>query len=226
MGMADSGTERSDVALAAEVAQEAGEFLLSVRDRLGSHDPYTLGAAGDRHANTLILDRLRTARPDDAILSHDLIEGCHARAGLVSDLMVIENHPARYLADVNRRHRWMRGDWQLLPWLMRRVPGAAMASGVCMARPDVCASRWRTVDPGGPAGVSSSTTPSSTATWTARATSGLVTEARANTRRVSPWAASTPAGPTTAAAAALTGQSAMAASARDAAITSWRCSSC
>ena len=63
--------EHSDAALAAEVAQEAGEFLLSVRDRLGSHDPYTLGAAGDRHANTLILDRLRTARPDDAILSEE-----------------------------------------------------------------------------------------------------------------------------------------------------------
>jgi len=69
--MADSGRAHTDVALAAEVAQEAGEFLLSVRDRLGSHDPYTLGAAGDRHANTLILDRLRTARPDDAILSEE-----------------------------------------------------------------------------------------------------------------------------------------------------------
>ena len=71
MGMEDSGRAHTDVALAAEVAQEAGEFLLAVRDRLGSHDPYTLGAAGDRHANTLILDRLRTARPDDAILSEE-----------------------------------------------------------------------------------------------------------------------------------------------------------
>jgi 3'(2'), 5'-bisphosphate nucleotidase len=63
--------EHSDAELAATVAQEAGEFLLAVRDRLGVHDPYTLGAAGDRHANTLILDRLRAARPHDAILSEE-----------------------------------------------------------------------------------------------------------------------------------------------------------
>ena len=63
--------EDSDAALAAAVAQEAGEFLLAMRDRLGVHDPYTLGAAGDRQANTLILDRLRTARPGDAILSEE-----------------------------------------------------------------------------------------------------------------------------------------------------------
>lgn len=63
--------EDTDAALAAAVAQEAGEFLLAVRDRLGAHDPYTLGAAGDRHANTLILDRLRKARPGDAILSEE-----------------------------------------------------------------------------------------------------------------------------------------------------------
>lgn len=66
--------EHTDVALAAAVAQEAGEFLLGVRDRLGMHDPYTLGAAGDRHANTLILDRLRTARPHDAILSEEAVD--------------------------------------------------------------------------------------------------------------------------------------------------------
>ncbi len=56
--------------------------------------------------------------PDNSILSHDLLEGCYARAGLVSDVQLYENHPARYAADVNRRHRWIRGDWQLLPWLL------------------------------------------------------------------------------------------------------------
>jgi 3'(2'), 5'-bisphosphate nucleotidase len=71
-GVGDTrSVEHSDVALAAAVAQEAGEFALALRDRLGVNDPYTLGAAGDRHANTLILDRLRTARPDDAILSEE-----------------------------------------------------------------------------------------------------------------------------------------------------------
>ncbi len=59
--------------------------------------------------------------PDNAILSHDLLEGCYARSGLMSDAQLYEDYPARYAADVARRHRWIRGDWQLLPWLLRRV---------------------------------------------------------------------------------------------------------
>ncbi|MEP6633123.1 MAG: glucoamylase family protein, partial [Luteimonas sp.] len=60
--------------------------------------------------------------PENRILSHDLIEGCYARAGLVSDVQLYEDYPARYAVDVKRRHRWIRGDWQLLPWLLPRVP--------------------------------------------------------------------------------------------------------
>ena len=60
--------------------------------------------------------------PDNQILSHDLLEGCYARAGLVSDVQFYEDCPARYAVDVKRRHRWIRGDWQLLPWLWPRVP--------------------------------------------------------------------------------------------------------
>ncbi|MFX6679337.1 hypothetical protein ABTH51_19910, partial [Acinetobacter baumannii] len=56
------------------------------------------------------------------ILSHDLLEGCYARAGLLSDVQLFEDHPAHYGADVARRHRWIRGDWQLAGWLKRRVP--------------------------------------------------------------------------------------------------------
>ena len=52
--------------------------------------------------------------PDNQILSHDLIEGCYARSGLLSDVQVYEQYPSRYGADVKRRHRWVRGDWQLL----------------------------------------------------------------------------------------------------------------
>ena len=59
--------------------------------------------------------------PENRILSHDLLEGCYARAGLVSDVQLYEEYPARYAVDVKRRHRWIRGDWQLLPWLMPRV---------------------------------------------------------------------------------------------------------
>ena len=63
--------------------------------------------------------------PDNRILSHDLVEGCYARSGLLTDVQVYEEYPARYSADVSRRHRWIRGDWQLLRWLLPWVPGAA-----------------------------------------------------------------------------------------------------
>jgi 3'(2'), 5'-bisphosphate nucleotidase len=61
----------TDAALAAEVAEDAGELLLAVREEIGFYDPYDLGDAGDRRANTLILDRLRDERPDDAVLSEE-----------------------------------------------------------------------------------------------------------------------------------------------------------
>lgn len=62
--------------------------------------------------------------PDNTILSHDLIEGCYARSGLLSDVPLYEEYPASYVADYQRRHRWIRGDWQLLPWMLPRVPNA------------------------------------------------------------------------------------------------------
>jgi cellobiose phosphorylase len=59
--------------------------------------------------------------PENRILSHDLLEGCYARCGLLSDVQLIEGAPATYSADVARRYRWIRGDWQLIGWLRRRV---------------------------------------------------------------------------------------------------------
>jgi 3'(2'), 5'-bisphosphate nucleotidase len=64
----------SDAALAAEVAADAGELLLAVREELGFDDPYDLGDAGDKRANTLILDRLHRDRPDDAVLSEEAVD--------------------------------------------------------------------------------------------------------------------------------------------------------
>ncbi len=61
--------------------------------------------------------------PENRILSHDLLEGCYARAGLLSDVHLYEDYPAHYSTDVSRRHRWIRGDWQLLGWLLPRIPG-------------------------------------------------------------------------------------------------------
>ena len=67
---------------------------------------------------------LSSAFPENAILSHDLIEGCHARVGLVTNIEVYDGYPARYDAESKRAHRWVRGDWQLLPWLLPYVPYA------------------------------------------------------------------------------------------------------
>ena len=61
--------------------------------------------------------------PDSTLLSHDLFEGIFARAGLASDIEVVEDFPARYDVAARRLHRWARGDWQLLPWLTGRGPG-------------------------------------------------------------------------------------------------------
>ncbi|HJV95085.1 MAG TPA: cyclic beta 1-2 glucan synthetase, partial [Albitalea sp.] len=59
--------------------------------------------------------------PENRILSHDLLEGCYARSGLLSDVQLFEESPTRYDADVNRRHRWIRGDWQIIGWLRPHV---------------------------------------------------------------------------------------------------------
>jgi cyclic beta-1,2-glucan synthetase len=61
--------------------------------------------------------------PENSLLSHDLIEGSYARAGLATDIIVYDDYPTRYLTYTRRKHRWIRGDWQLLPWLTPRVPG-------------------------------------------------------------------------------------------------------
>jgi len=61
--------------------------------------------------------------PENAVLSHDLIEGSLARAALVSDVQVIEDFPTRYEVDVSRQHRWARGDWQLLPFILDPTNG-------------------------------------------------------------------------------------------------------
>jgi cyclic beta-1,2-glucan synthetase len=60
--------------------------------------------------------------PDNTLLSHDLFEGIHGRCGLATNVMLYEDYPTHYLTYAYRLHRWIRGDWQLLPWLMPRVP--------------------------------------------------------------------------------------------------------
>ena len=63
--------------------------------------------------------------PDSTLLSHDLFEGVFARAGLASDVEVVDEFPTRYDVAALRHHRWARGDWQLLPWILGRGPVAS-----------------------------------------------------------------------------------------------------
>ncbi len=60
---------------------------------------------------------LKDAVPENAILSHDLLEGSYVRAALVTDLELVDSYPSKYNSYMARLHRWIRGDWQLIPWL-------------------------------------------------------------------------------------------------------------
>ncbi|WP_370638476.1 GH36-type glycosyl hydrolase domain-containing protein, partial [Aurantimonas sp. VKM B-3413] len=75
--------------------------------------------------------------PENTMLSHDLFEGALARSGLVSDIEVVEEFPSRYDVSVRRQHRWVRGDWQLLPWILRFGNGPKHLPAV---------GRWKMVD--------------------------------------------------------------------------------
>ena len=86
---------------------------------------------------------LENRLPSNSILSHDLIEGIFARTGLITDVEVIDDYPSHTSAYCRRKHRWIRGDWQLLRWLFPRVPDA---SGEMVRNPLSFVSRWKIVD--------------------------------------------------------------------------------
>jgi cyclic beta-1,2-glucan synthetase len=81
--------------------------------------------------------------PDSTLLSHDLFEGIFARAGLASDIEVVEEFPARYDVAARRHHRWARGDWQLLPWLLGHGPSGG-TDRIRNAVPAI--GRWKMLD--------------------------------------------------------------------------------
>lgn len=87
--------------------------------------------------------------PDNHILSHDLIEGNFARCGLVTDIELFDDFPMRYHVYARREHRWIRGDWQLLPWLGRQVPVPALGQRsprVWRRNPLPLLERWKVFD--------------------------------------------------------------------------------
>jgi hypothetical protein len=81
--------------------------------------------------------------PRNALLSHDLIEGAYARVGLASDIEVIEDYPSHYSAYNRRKHRWLRGDWQITNWLLPKVPDE---SGRRVPNPISTISKWKILD--------------------------------------------------------------------------------
>ncbi len=85
---------------------------------------------------------LEDSVPENAMLSHDLFEGLHARAALVSDVEVVDDYPASVLAHARRQHRWVRGDWQILFWLF---PLAPSRRGLKRNRLPLI-SRWKILD--------------------------------------------------------------------------------
>ncbi len=81
--------------------------------------------------------------PENALLSHDLFEGLFARTALATDIELLDEFPSRYNAFAKRQHRWVRGDWQLLPWIFGRVPNS---EGSRYKNPISALGRWQLDD--------------------------------------------------------------------------------
>jgi cyclic beta-1,2-glucan glucanotransferase len=81
--------------------------------------------------------------PTSHLLSHDLLEGCHVRVGLATDIELLDSFPGNYIEWWNRQHRWTRGDWQVVDWLKSRVP---TGTGEKQPNPLSSFSRWKIFD--------------------------------------------------------------------------------
>ena len=81
--------------------------------------------------------------PDNTLLSHDLFEGVHARTALATDIELLDDQPSEYAVHAGRQHRWVRGDWQLLPWLRAKVPHRLQGTH---PNPLQAMARWRFFD--------------------------------------------------------------------------------
>ncbi len=86
---------------------------------------------------------LKDAIPENTILSHDLLEGSYVRTGLVTDLELVDSYPSKYSSFISRLHRWIRGDWQLVPWLRARVTDR---NNQKIKNPLPLLSRWKIFD--------------------------------------------------------------------------------
>jgi len=86
---------------------------------------------------------LDQAFPENAVLSHDLLEGAYLHASYLGDVELTDGYPYKVLSYFQRMHRWIRGDWQVLPWLFDRVKNAR---GETVRNPLGSVSRWKIFD--------------------------------------------------------------------------------
>ena len=86
---------------------------------------------------------LDNAFPENSVLSHDLLEGSYVRTGLATDIKLIDGYPSNYIAHSMRLHRWVRGDWQLIPWLSSVVENA---KGEKTKNPLDIIAKWKILD--------------------------------------------------------------------------------
>jgi len=138
------------------MASAAGSLFARVYAGHTGVDPYTTAVSdtyqdvfgegiytgkGLYHVDTFMA-ALEGRVPENALLSHDLFEGVHARAALVTDVEVVDDYPASVLAHARRQHRWVRGDWQILGWLF---PWVRTREGLERNRLPLIA-RWKIFD--------------------------------------------------------------------------------
>jgi cyclic beta-1,2-glucan glucanotransferase len=139
------------------IPKTAVSLYLRMQGNLSGIDPYTK-ASSDVYQDLFgqgsfigkgiyevdVFEQVLDGRfPENRILSHDLLEGCYVRSGLISDVHLYEESPSRYGADVERHHRWIRGDWQIAAWMF---PFAQDSKGHLTKNRLSGLSRWKIFD--------------------------------------------------------------------------------
>ncbi|MFN2273692.1 MAG: hypothetical protein ACK2TX_02480 [Anaerolineales bacterium] len=109
------------------------------QDLTGESSYIGKGIYDPRVFQTVLGDRF----PEQRLLSHDLIEGAHVRVGYASDIELFDEFPPDYLSFIQREHRWIRGDWQIMEWLFPSVPAA---HGRRVRNPLSTFNRWKIFD--------------------------------------------------------------------------------
>ena len=156
-GLVESGYALLQPRISISMESASRSRLASIYSGQTGFDPYTKAVSdvyqdlfgratftGKGIYDVAAFDRATAGRfPDNTLLSHDLIEGEHVRAGLITDLEMIDDYPAKYQAFSKRKHRWVRGDWQIAMWLLPRVPDAAWK---WFRNPLPLTSRWKIAD--------------------------------------------------------------------------------